>query len=125
MDSTQVATSPVPMETLIYQFQSFQFSSDVVYYVALAIGFFIIAISYIFGGGKTNRLKVMISIIIGSLIGILTLPLLLKIAGTEEPSAVLVSFLLAVDLIFASAVTCHLYELVVVRASEAFSGKDA
>ncbi len=103
-----------------YQFSWFVFSADIIYYIAVAIGFFIIFVSYFFGGGKNNKVKIIMSITIGVVIGLLTLPLLLKISG-EENSALTALFVF-LDIVFAATVACHMYELVVIGTHEAFEG---
>ena len=69
------------LQNMTYEFSWFQSSSDVAFYVALAIGFFIIFIAYFFGGGKSNKMRLFISIAVGSVIAVLTLPLLLRVGG--------------------------------------------
>ncbi|MBN1464253.1 hypothetical protein JXA02_00730 [candidate division KSB1 bacterium] len=101
-----------------YCFSWLTMESNVIYYIAVAIGFFIIFVSYFFGGGKRNRIKILLSISTSVIIGVLTLPLLLKIAGTENPA--LVAFFLLLDIIFTTTVSCHMYELVVIGTHEAF-----
>jgi len=103
-----------------YQMSWFVFSADIVYYIAVAIGFFIIFVSYFFGGGKRNKVKIIMSIIIGIVIGVLTLPLLLKMSGENSP--VLVGIFIFIDIVFAATVACHMYELVVIGTHEAFDG---
>ena len=103
-----------------FEFSWFGISSDIVYYIAIAIGFFIIFVSYFFGGGKKNKVKIIMSIILGVLIGVLTLPLLLKISGPNNPT--LSAFFIFVDIVFAATVACHMYELVVIGTHEAFDG---
>ena len=122
MDSTAVQDTVQTASKIFtssdYTFSWFMFDNNIIYYIAVAIGFFIIFISYFFGGGKTNRGKIVLSISTGVIVGILTLPLLLKIAGTEKP--MLVAFFVLLDIIFTATVTCHMYELVVVGTHEAF-----
>jgi len=103
---------------LNYQMSWFVFSADIIYYIAVAIGFFIIFVSYFFGGGKRNKVKIIMSIIIGMVIGLLTLPLLLKISGDSNPA--LTAFFIFLDVAFATTVACHMYELVVIGTHEAF-----
>lgn len=103
-----------------FQFSWFGLSSDIVHYIAVAIGFFIIFVAYFFGGGKRNKVKIIMSISIGVLIGLLTLPLLLKISGPNNPG--LVAFFIFIDVVFAATVACHMYELVVIGTHEAFDG---
>lgn len=103
-----------------YQFSWFGLSSDIIYYIAVAIGFFIIFVSYFFGGGKRNKVKIIMSISIGVIVGILTLPILLKISGLNNP--VLAAFFIFIDIVFAATVACHMYELVVIGTHEAFDG---
>lgn len=114
-DSLQVVKA---FSSATYRFSWFTMESNVIYYIAVAIGFFIIFISYFFGGGKRNRIKIFLSISTAVIIGILTLPLLLKIAGTEKPG--IVAFFLLLDILFTTAVACHMYELVVIGTHEAF-----
>ena len=78
----------------------------------------IIFISYFFGGGKKNKVRLFLSIAIGVIIGVLTLPLLLRIAGEGRP--VVVAFFIFLDIIFTATVACHLYELVIIGTHEAF-----
>lgn len=105
----------------LYQFKWFALSNNLLYYIAVAIGFFIIFISYFFGGGKMNRLKIILSISLGVLAGMFTLPLLIKVAGpTAAPG--LIGFFIFLDLIFVATVTCHMYELVNIGSHEAFFG---
>ena len=101
-----------------YQFSWFQLNADIIYYIAVAIGFFIIFISYFFGGGKKNKIRIIMSISIGVLVGMFTLPLLLRISGPENPA--LSAIFIFIDFIFTATVTCHLYELVIIGTHEAF-----
>ena len=122
MDTTAVQDS-VKAATKVLSPQDFSFSwyvfdNNMVYYIAVAIGFFIIFVAYFFGGGKKNRIKIFLSITTGIIIGLLALPLLLKIAGTDKP--VLVAFFILLDIVFTATVTCHMYELVVIGTHEAF-----
>lgn len=103
-----------------YQMSWFLFSADIIYYIAVAIGFFIILVSYFFGGGKRNKVKIIMSIIVGIIIGVLTFPLLLKISGDNSPA--LVGLFIFIDIVFAATVACHMYELVVIGTHEAFDG---
>jgi hypothetical protein len=105
----------------LYQFKWFALSSNLSYYIAVAIGFFIIFISYFFGGGKMNRFKIILSISLGVLAGMFTLPLLMQVAGPNAAPG-LVGFFIFLDLIFVATVTCHMYELVVIGSHEAFFG---
>ena len=104
----------------VMDFAWFDVGSNLVYYIAIAIGFFIIFISYFFAGGKKSKMRLLISITIGSLIGAFTLPLLLKIAGPES-NPVVIGFLILVDMVFIATVTCHLYEMVIIGTHEAFT----
>ncbi|MBN1562062.1 hypothetical protein JW998_17545 [candidate division KSB1 bacterium] len=115
-DSLQAASKAISSGD--YCFSWFVLNSNIIYYIAVAIGFFIIFVSYFFGGGKRNRVKIILSIMVGMLIGIFTLPLLLQIAGTENTT--LVAFFLLLDICFSTTVTCHMYELVVIGTHEAF-----
>ncbi len=121
---TLTTTTSVASDSLMYAqdftFRWFLFESNIVYYVAIAIGFFIIFVAYFFGGGKMNKMKIVLSIITGIVIGLFTLPLLLKIAGH---SPLVVAFFILVDLIFTAVVACHMYELVVIGTHEAFDNK--
>ncbi len=117
-DSSAVADSLSQFYTSDFTFQWLMFDSNIVYYVAVAIGFFIIFVSYFFGGGKKNKIKIFLSILMGALIGLLTFPLLLKIAGTDQP--LVIAFFILIDVIFTATVTCHMYELVVIGTHEGF-----
>ncbi|MBN1481566.1 hypothetical protein EH223_04315 [candidate division KSB1 bacterium] len=122
MDQTAVQDSLNNVSQFIsssqHEFVWFQFESNLVYLIAVAIGFFIIFISYFFGGGKKNKVKIFLSIVTGILVGVLTLPLLLKLPGHEK--AGVIAFYILLDLIFTATVTCHMYELVVIGTHEAF-----
>jgi hypothetical protein len=122
MNTVASADSLSQVSTALYQFKWLALGNTIYYYIALAIGCFIILISYFFGGGKRNRLKIFFSIFIGVLAGMLTLPLLLKIAGPYA-NPVLIGFFIFLDLVFVATVTCHMYELVVIGTHEAFMGK--
>lgn len=121
MNAVASADSANQISSVLHQFKWFALSSNLVYYIAVAIGFFTIFISYFFGGGKMNRLKITLSISLGVLAGMFTLPLLLKIAGPNA-APVLVGFFIFLDMIFVAAVTCHMYELVNIGSHEAFFG---
>jgi hypothetical protein len=116
-DSLSTASSFFQTE---HTFKWFMMESNIIYYVAVAIGFFIIFVSYFFGGGKKNKVKIFISIALGVVIGVLTLPLLLKIAGQGQP--LVIAFFILLDIIFTATVACHMYELVVIGTHEAFDG---
>ena len=60
------------------------------------------------------------SMLVGVIIGLLTMPLLLKISGDQSPA--LTAFFIFVDIAFAVAVACHMYEMVVIGTHEAFDG---
>lgn len=106
------------LTTMEHTFTWFMLESNIIFYIAVAIGFFIIFISYFFGGGKKNKVRLFLSIAIGVIIGVLTLPLLLRIAGEGRP--VVVAFFIFLDIIFTATVACHLYELVIIGTHEAF-----
>lgn len=121
-DSTlSKAAAGIPVE---YTFKWFDFTgAEWIYYIALAIGFFIIFIAYFFGGGKKNKMKISFSIFIGVLLGMLILPLLLKICSTlGAASHFMIAFVLFIDFIFIASVTCNLYELLVIGTHEALFG---
>ena len=101
-----------------HDFSWIVFDNNMIYYIAVAIGFFIIFIAYFFGGGKKNKMKIILSIVTGVIIGVLALPLLLKIAGTDKP--LVVALFVFLDIVFTATVTCHMYELVVIGTHEAF-----
>ena len=107
---------------MVYRFKWFTMESNLYFYIAVAIGFFIIFISYFFGGGSKARLKIIFSIILSTAIGTLTLPLLLKIAGTD-PSPTLVGFFIFIDFVFIAVVAVHFYELIVIGTHEALFNK--
>lgn len=119
-DSTVTDTTINPFgEKLIHSYQM----GDYVLLVALAIGLIIILIGYFFAGGKKNRTVLVFSIIVSSLVGILVLPGMFKIAaslGLDSPY--IHTGLIILDLIFVSIVSCHAYELVTVTAKEAHPG---
>lgn len=115
-DSTNAAAQLISSNN--HEFAWFEFETNLVYLIAVAIGFFIIFVSYFFGGGKKNKVKIFLSIATGVLIGILTLPLLLKMPGHEQPG--FVAFYILLDIIFTATITCHMYELVVIGTHEAF-----
>jgi hypothetical protein len=119
MNAVAAADSVRQVTSVCYQFKWLALNNALYSYIALAIGFFIILVSYFFGGGKQNKLKLFLSITLGVVAGALALPLLLKIAGTN-PSPVLVGFFILLDFIFVATVTCHMYELVVINTEEAF-----
>jgi hypothetical protein len=118
--TTTSAASDSVMYAQEFVFKWFLFESNIVYYVAIAIGFFIIFVAYFFGGGKMNKMKIILSIVTGIVIGVFTLPLLLKIAGD---SPLVVAFFILIDIIFTAIVACHMYELVVIGTHEAFDNK--
>lgn len=114
-----VVTVTKAITTADHQFTWFFLENSLINYIAVAIGFFIIFISYFFGGVKQNQLRMVLCIIIGFIVGILTLPLLLNLAGQDNPG--LAAFFIGLDIIFSVTVACHLYELTVVSAREAFN----
>ena len=120
LTTTTSAASDSLMYAQDFTFRWFLFESNIVYYVAIAIGFFIIFVAYFFGGGRMNKMKIVLSIITGIVIGLFTLPLLLKIAGH---SPLVVAFFILIDIIFTAVVACHMYELVVIGTHEAFDNK--
>ena len=122
MNATASADSLSQVSSALYHFKWLALSNSLYYYIALAIGCFIILIAYFFGGGKRHRLKIFLSITTGVLAGVLTLPLLLKMAGPNS-SPILVGFFIFLDFIFVAAVTCHMYELVIIGTDEAFVGR--
>ncbi len=117
-DSLGAAASAVGKT--VSNFAWFDVGNNLVYYIAIAIGFFIIFISYFFAGGKKSRMRLLLSIIVGTLVGVFTLPLLLQIAGPQS-SPIVIGFLIFLDMIFIATVTCHLYEMVIIGTHEAFS----
>lgn len=117
------AADPTAEAAQSFGFVWLHLNNHLIYYIAVAIGFFIIFISYFFGGGKKNRIKIFFCILTGTAVGALTLPLLLQISG-NQPDPILIGFFIFLDLIFTATVTCHLYELLVIGTHEAFmSGK--
>jgi hypothetical protein len=115
-DSLQAASKGISSGH--YCFSWFVLESNVICYIAVAIGFFIIFVSYFFGGGKTNRMRIFLSILTGVFIGVFTFPLLLHIARNGSPT--LIAIFLFLDILFTATVTCHLYELVIIGTHEAF-----
>ncbi len=116
-----LADTTTQAAAIIYQFRWIALNNTMPYLIAAVMGIFIILISYAFGGGSRNRAKIFFSIFLGVLIGVLTLPLLLRLAQPDEP--MLVAFFVFIDLVFAAAVAVHFYELVVIGAHEALTGK--
>ena len=96
--------------------------SDFLYsYIALAVGVLIIVISYIFGGARNQKVKILISALTGITVAVLTLPLLIYAANhIFQTSPVLIFCMLVLAMIFAVIVACHLYELFVIRTGEVF-----
>mgnify|MGYP006277328221 FL=1 len=117
-DTTQTVTSSI--ESTIHSFAWFDVGNNLVYYIAIAIGFFIIFVSYFFAGGRKSKMRIIMAITIGTLVGVFTMPLLLKIAGTQS-DPVVIGFLILLDMIFVATVTCHLYEMVIIGTHEAFT----
>jgi len=107
----------------LYTFQWHAPGDYLFYYVAIIVGLFIIFVSYFFGGARSQKFKVIFSIFMGVIVGYFTLPLLLKLGQdyiAENPF--LVTIIILVDFVFVAAVTCFLYELIVIRSGEAFPG---
>lgn len=119
--ASAVADSAKQFYSSDFTFRWLMFDNNLIYYVAIAIGFFIIFVAYFFGGGRMNKVKITLSIITAILIGVFTLPLLLKIAGKGQP--IVVAFFILIDIIFTAIVACHMYELVVIGTHEAFDQK--
>ncbi|MDZ7316977.1 MAG: hypothetical protein ONA69_08145 [candidate division KSB1 bacterium] len=113
----EAITDSTAVQQMLYTFKWFAFHNDLYHYLAVLLGFFIILISYAFGGGNRNRVKIFFSIFIGVAVGLLTLPLLLRFGS--DP--ILIGFFLFLDIVFVAAVTVHMYELVVVGTHEAFN----
>jgi vacuolar-type H+-ATPase subunit I/STV1 len=116
-DSTVTENAVNPFgEKVFYSYEM----GDYVLLVALVIGLLIVLIGYFFAGGKNNRTVLIFSIIISSLVGILILPGLFKIAASlKMDSPYIHTGLIIFDLVFVAIISCHAYELVTVTAKEA------
>ncbi len=107
----------------LYTFQWHTPDDYLFYYVAIIVGLFIIFVSYFFGGARTQKFKVIFSVFMGVIVGYFTLPLLLKLGEDYiVGNPFLVTLIILVDFVFVAAVTCFLYELIVIRSGEAFPG---
>ena len=113
-DSTAVQT---PLPTAAFPW----FHVDTtVSYIALALGAAIIVIAY-FAGGRENRNKMIFCILLASVLAVLIMPLLMRLADwlglLATPWGQIATISSA--LVFAAVIAAHAYEIVTVTAREA------
>ena len=91
--------------------------------IAVIVGLLIIYIGYRYSGGIYNKKELTFSILISSILGVLTAPLLLKCAiwlGVLDNRIVL-GVIFIIEVFFVAAVSSHTYEMVTVTAREAMA----
>lgn len=88
--------------------------------VALALAMLIFVIAY-FAGGRENRAKLLVSILLSLLIGVLSMPLFIKFGRALGllTSTGGVVFVLVLLMTFIAALSAHIYEIITVSAREA------
>ena len=88
--------------------------------IALVLGFLILIIAY-FAGARDNRSKIVFSVVSAFLIGVLSMPMFIKMARflgiLSEPWGQVT--ILVLVMFFVALIASHAYEIVTVSAREA------